>query len=347
VKLRPGRGGETLGAVAEYNPVVFRLVLLDPDGQPSMSQVLSTTPIYVGRASTNDMVVGQPAVSSRHAAFFTSGGKVFVEDLSSRNGTLVQGRGAQGRRVQRIREVRVDEEVVLGSVVRLRLERDGDPRPESTSWLVEDRNTAARVPIRGDRFRIGPDPNADLCLPDVDPADEVVLLIDPDGVVWRGDPEGELTALEDGAVFRVGSRELRLVAPPVSASATAEQGTARYRYELRVELAGPTGPRAAVLDPASGVRVDFNGPTRPVLLYLLARQTVSDREAGVPAADRGWCADAAVASGLWGRAGGDRNINVLVTRVRNDLRKAGLDPWFVEKRQGYVRVRLDVVEVQE
>ncbi|MEZ4237565.1 MAG: FHA domain-containing protein [Myxococcota bacterium] len=320
---------------------MFRLVLLDPQGQDSMSQVLSTTPVYVGRGATNDVVVARPAVSSRHAAFFTSGDKVFVEDLSSRNGTFVDG-----RRVQRIREVRPSEVVSLGDGVQLRLDRDEQPPRPLGCWLVEDRDTMARVPVRGDRFRVGADALADLCLPGLPPDDEVVLLVDPDGAVWRGDGAGELLPLADGASFAVGGRELRLLAPAFHPSVTAELEAARYRYHLAADLDGPTGPRAEVSDPVDGHRAQFTAPSRATLLYLLARQRVADRDAGIPRIDRGWCADADVALGLWGRSQQDRNLNVLVTRVRNDLRKAGLDPWFVEKRHGFVRVRLDDVAVR-
>ena len=50
---------------------------------------LSSSPRYLGRAHTNDLVLADASVSSRHAAVFTSAGRAFVEDLGSRNGTLV------------------------------------------------------------------------------------------------------------------------------------------------------------------------------------------------------------------------------------------------------------------
>ncbi|MEQ1507809.1 MAG: hypothetical protein ABMB14_36610, partial [Myxococcota bacterium] len=132
---------------------------------------------------------------------------------------------------------------------------------------------------------------------------------------------------------------------PVERTATVELAVVRYAYRLEVELSGPTGPRAVVSDPTTGARSAFTAPGRAVLLYLLARRVVADRAAGVPLADRGWCTDAEVASGVWGRSGETRSLNVLVTRVRNDLRRDGFDPWFLEKRHGFVRVRLDAVEV--
>lgn len=310
-----------------------------------MSRALTTSPIFVGRSPTNDLAMAVPAVSSRHAAVWTSGGKVFVEDLGSRNGTTIRE-----RRVQKIRQAAPGDEIVLGGAVRLRVERDEtQPAPSPGDVrLVEDVRTGVRIAMRGDRFRIGPRPDDDLCVDEVaadgEPAD-ATLVVDPDGVVWLGAADGSLTAIEIGDVFDVGARSLRIVVAPVGHSATVEAATTQYPYTLRAELSGPTGPRALVACTRSGIEVAFTGPSRAVLMYLLARQVVADRAAGIAAPDCGWASDAAVAGDLWGRSGGERTLNVLVTRIRNDLRKAGLDPWFLEKRQGYVRVRLDDVGV--
>lgn len=48
--------------------------------------------ISVGRAAENDMVVDEPHVSGFHARFVQREGRVFIEDLSSTNGTFVNGK---------------------------------------------------------------------------------------------------------------------------------------------------------------------------------------------------------------------------------------------------------------
>jgi ABC-type multidrug transport system ATPase subunit/pSer/pThr/pTyr-binding forkhead associated (FHA) protein len=47
--------------------------------------------IRIGRTPDNDIVVEHPQVSSRHAALIKRGGKLFLQDLRSANGTFVKG----------------------------------------------------------------------------------------------------------------------------------------------------------------------------------------------------------------------------------------------------------------
>src|SRR5262245_38170409 len=48
-------------------------------------------PVRVGRAPDNDVVAAHPAVSARHAVLLPHGAAFAVEDLSSANGTFVNG----------------------------------------------------------------------------------------------------------------------------------------------------------------------------------------------------------------------------------------------------------------
>lgn len=50
-----------------------------------------TGPVVVGRAPGADIVIGTGFVSGRHARFQLMGQNLFVEDLGSRNGTIVNG----------------------------------------------------------------------------------------------------------------------------------------------------------------------------------------------------------------------------------------------------------------
>ena len=84
---------------------------------------------------------------------------------------------------------------------------------------------------------------------------------------------------------------------------------------------------------------------RAVLLFVLARQVLRDREKQTRRDEVGWCDDDDVAVGIWGRNVPTGNsLHVLIHRLRSQVKKAGFDPWFVEKRRGVMRVRLvDVV----
>jgi ABC transport system ATP-binding/permease protein len=52
---------------------------------------LETSPLYVGRAPDNGIVVNDPATSRRHARFEVRAQDFLVVDLGSANGTLVDG----------------------------------------------------------------------------------------------------------------------------------------------------------------------------------------------------------------------------------------------------------------
>lgn len=84
---------------------------------------------------------------------------------------------------------------------------------------------------------------------------------------------------------------------------------------------------------------------RAVLLFLLAKRRHDDQEAGKEADLVGWMSDEEVALGVWGkgRTTQDTNgLNVLVYRIRREVRAEGIDPWFLEKRQSRLRVVADV-----
>ena len=48
--------------------------------------------VVLGRARDADFRVNDPNVSRRHAMLFWESGRIFVKDLGSTNGTLVNGR---------------------------------------------------------------------------------------------------------------------------------------------------------------------------------------------------------------------------------------------------------------
>ena len=94
--------------------------------------------IAVGRdAAGNGLCLPERNVSRRHARFVRSNGAVFVEDLDSTNGTLVNGERLAGRR--RIRE---GDLVQIGDYD-LALEGSEDRPHERDTGPTED---AARVP---------------------------------------------------------------------------------------------------------------------------------------------------------------------------------------------------------
>ena len=59
---------------------------------------LHAFPCVVGRDSKCDHQLAFPVISRRHCAFSVRGGRVWVEDLGSLHGTLLNGQPVQGRR---------------------------------------------------------------------------------------------------------------------------------------------------------------------------------------------------------------------------------------------------------
>ena len=72
------------------SPVVeVRLVILSPAG--SHRTVVKRLPLLVGRSEESRLRIAQDSVSRRHCEFVARDGIVFVRDLKSTNGTLVEG----------------------------------------------------------------------------------------------------------------------------------------------------------------------------------------------------------------------------------------------------------------
>lgn len=81
-------GASPMASPAATPSAVGQLVVVDPAEFAGLNYSLgiSTT---LGRAETNDIILDDTYVSTVHARVFQTNGAYFVEDLSSRNGTLL------------------------------------------------------------------------------------------------------------------------------------------------------------------------------------------------------------------------------------------------------------------
>ncbi len=298
--------------------------------------------VHVGRAPTNELVLTDPFVSSHHCVLWVEAGELWVEDLGSANGTWVDGARVEG-------PVRV----AVGSRIALAPESDlyllvegAAPGIDAPCWMVEDLDAGVRLAVRADRFVIGSAPRADLRLPS-GPEVAATLLVDATEV-WLGVGEEE-RPVAPGVPFEVGGRSFVVVAPSEGRRATVRVDPARYDYRVEACLDNPL-PTASVEDRQSGSRFEARGDNRAILLYLLARQLARDRQARRDLPETwGWVEDEALVRGIWGRqrpADEVNSVNVLLHRIRRGVRRKGLDPWFIEKRQRAVRMRVaEVVAV--
>ena len=75
---------------------------------------LAAERLVIGRHPACDIVIDLSAVSRQHAAITMEGGAVFIEDLRSRNGTLVNGKPLAGRqRLENGDQVQICEQVLV------------------------------------------------------------------------------------------------------------------------------------------------------------------------------------------------------------------------------------------
>lgn len=319
-------------------PVYAQLWIERGDAR-SVVASLGTKPVTLGRAPSNDVAFSDETVSWQHATVWMERGVVWIRDLGSRNGTLVNGERLSGPRVLADRD-----RIGVGPSIDLRIVISGTAADIPVPFMVEDLTLNLTYNIRGDRFILGNSPTADVPLE----GPTTTILLTGNMEVWLGvDNEDRPLAL--GESFRVGGRTFRVRVGDSTRADTVDVSNDRYPYVLDVSLTGPRGPEAVLSDPLRDRTHRVEADNRAVLLYILGRQVQADLEAGKDAAECGWISDDDAAVGVWGRAQALRDVNglhVLVHRVRRELGEAGFDPWFIEKRRRCIRARVARVHVR-
>lgn len=131
-----------------------RLTISGPGGAPSV-HMLAPGETGIGRAADNALVLDGDGVSRRHARFVGDGAGYHVEDLGSKNGTLVNGKRLAGPHPLRAGDVVTipgwtltfdsDEATVTRSAGPG--ESTGDPAPASRAIVL--REETREVNVRG------------------------------------------------------------------------------------------------------------------------------------------------------------------------------------------------------
>ena len=75
------------------------LYLLDDDGAAVEGWELGDLPVAVGRDETADVIVPDDTLSRRHFLIWREGESFLIKDLSSQNGTWVDGERAEGTKL--------------------------------------------------------------------------------------------------------------------------------------------------------------------------------------------------------------------------------------------------------
>lgn len=129
------------------------LVVKHPDGSETEHELSGE--LKIGRQEVNELVLTEGGVSRQHARVFVEGGKVMLEDLSSANGTYVDG--------ERIAEAVVltpQSQVVLGDY---ELKIKGGARPATAA-------RRASKPSPAEPADDAPNPRSTRALPTIKPA---------------------------------------------------------------------------------------------------------------------------------------------------------------------------------
>lgn len=311
------------------------LLELVRDGRVTRVVPVGDGPISVGADLANGFVVDDPAVSAFHLVLTPGPAGLVAVDLGSTNGTRVNGAPALGPT-----PLGVGDEVALGPAVTLRVR--AIVRRDAT-YAVKDVDSGMLHPVEPPGAAIGAAPTCGVPLPPGGP-DEAGWILLLDGEVWLStdDDERELAA---GQAFSVAGQRFELVERGRATRSTLYDRTDARPYRLHTRLDGPGGPRARVVDGATGQHHTVAAETRATLLHVLARRRHDDLAADTPEPLAGWMDDEDVAVAVWGRAAWSQSssqFSVLVHRVRQELRSAGFDPWFLEKRRGAIRVAIAV-----
>ena len=307
----------------------FELVVMH-EGSTVRRVALSQTPCRIGRAPANELVVSDESVSGYHAQVWVEAGRVWLQDLTSRNGTFVND-----KRVRGSTPVTDADRIRVGQTVLLQISGTG-AAPTMRFLQLEDVVSGVRLPIRSSPFPVpGPSGGED---------SGAVILMLPDGELRLG-REHDDRALALDEVFEVGERTWRVVEAVLDHTPTLEFHQVKFPYVAEASD-GPSGFQVLLKDEQKGTSQLLTG-NRGLLMYLLARQLSEDRASGHEIDAEGWCNDMEVASAIWGRGVKDaNNLHVLIHRLRKSVKGAGFDPWFVEKRQWGVRLRLRHVDVK-
>jgi len=223
-------------------------------------------------------------------------------------------------------------------VARVQCPPEAEAPAPSQLFALRDLALGVAHVLHAPTFSVGPEPEADL-------------------VVQRGRARFEQRdgglfiegrGLVDGDEVVVGELTLRVEVLSVSLTGTLESPDEAFPYTVTVARnTDGVDALAVVAHEARGLRHQLGSARRAVLVYLLADKWCTDRDQGVPRDKRGWCADHDLVVGVWGRDAlptGERRLNVLLFRVREEIEAAGMDRAFLEKVRGYTRLRASTVE---
>lgn len=222
--------------------------------------LLNKSRLTLGRSPRADIVLDQAAgVSREHAHILIVDGEVLIEDLSSRNGTFVNGRICQRRTLEH------GDRIAIGSY-RLRFR---DPSRPIVAEPSAQEKTAALLRMWNDAAIVQRPDECPLCCAEMDAGPDGRTAVDADGAIAadRARPNaGVDAALEQPASSHLASSA---AAPGDDASAVAESDAAVPTPTERGEdeAADPDG--LARTDALPQIVAADSCPTMPSAILLM------------------------------------------------------------------------------
>ncbi len=316
------------------------------NGKAQHVEPVGAQALFVGRGSDNDLVLADAKVSKRHAVLYFSDlpSNLLLRDLGSTNGTYVNDEPARG-----VVKLGDGDRISLGRAIDLRVSlqrQEAGPLLRPPPSLLADLTCGIAHPIRKERILVGHGEGCDIRFPDATEAACCISLRE-DGEIDIASPAGD-RSVSIGEPFGLAGHEFVFRHSRATLADTVRDALEppSYSYQITVSLESESGTAAAILDPSTGKRHVVRAENRVSLLFVLARKVIEHQQEGKGSKECGWCRDSAVMTGVWGRHWenmGLNNYQVLICRTRKEIENAGLDPWFLEKRRGYTRIRLQDV----
>ena len=280
----------------------------------------------IGRSPAAQVVLRDPEVSWMHAMVWVERGWLWVRDISSTNGTLINS-----RRLKEATLVERESQLQVGTtLLTLQPGRSSRTVQQLRLW-VEDLSSGLRFmltdelrPLPGglSQIRRSPEGRAMLYTPAA--------------------PEGR--AINIGDTFSVEGRAYRvldeLLADPEPTDYTREPG-------LPYALSFPADTPPVFTEITTGTRHVLSSARRGEILRFLAERLHHDRQQKASTAQQGWCDDDELGRHLWGEdwSEGSNRLNVILHRIRRELESAGLDGGCLEKRRGGLRLWVQRIQL--
>lgn len=279
----------------------------------------------VGRAEEAWLHLPDEHVSHHHATISFRGGRWWLRDLGSSNGTLVEGKRLPSGQDQALA---AGQTIVFGT--------------EACSYRIEVEAPAAVGRAEDGRFAAAEDGLLRLA---GDDGMGLTLFMDPGALQWMlEDDEGRRRPLEGGRLRVAGTMWNVELPYTVDETPLLQRGLDLASAQLVIER-----PR----DPEAKVRVTLRSSRAPAsftlgwpgrLLAALAEARLADGAAAPEA--RGWRATSTLAADLGTT---EKSLNVATQRLRSAFSRAGLEHAIdlVEVRPKQRRLGTDRVELRE